>query len=416
MRHCICMLLLLICSAAFTQTIVIDGTMDDAQWGPALATSAGGPTPGFGAGHVVNAVFVDEDATHLYFGIAGNVQDGNRILMFLDTQTGGYNTANFGRAYAPEGIDEFNSGTIFDPFFNPDYCLAIGTNFDHDNFFWDLYTLSGSVGSGGGPKDYLGDISSSDLAANPHNTDTLKGSEFKILKSKLGLTDTLSEPTTFQLFICYISDGGYLSNQFLSRAKSGEFDYGSGPVNFKDAHPSAILVDQGYILPIELSIFEAELVEGAVELHWQTESELNNDFFEIQHSLSGNDWEVIATVDGAGNSTAALQYTYTDVHPEPGMHYYRLKQVDYNGTFTYSDVVPVVVQTAQAGWIFPNPAGDYLEMPPGTELVRVFNVSGKIVLQQSGPGYLDIANLPAGTYFARMMSGSTVSTSIFVKQ
>jgi len=95
---------------------------------------------------------------------------------------------------------------------------------------------------------------------------------------------------------------------------------------------------QNCALPIELVNFSAALLNGVVLIKWQTASESENDFFSIQRSKDGFVWEEIAVVDGAGNSSALLDYMEEDRSPYLGISYYRLKQVDMNGDFTYSPV------------------------------------------------------------------------------
>ncbi|MBK7130998.1 MAG: hypothetical protein IPM74_18620 [Crocinitomicaceae bacterium] len=94
---------------------------------------------------------------------------------------------------------------------------------------------------------------------------------------------------------------------------------------------------QNCSLPIELISFTAELIEGVVDLKWQTASEEENDYFVVQRSIDGFTWESIAVVDGAGNSSVLLSYEAEDRIPYLGLSYYRLKQVDMNGAFSFSD-------------------------------------------------------------------------------
>lgn len=218
----------------------LDGTLTDTDW-VSLGTSEGGPTPGFGAGHEINALYTAHDDTYLYLGVAGNVQNGNRIVVFLDTRAGGYTTGNFGRDGAPQGIDDFNRGTTFDTGFEPDYALVIGTNAAHDNYFWDLYTLSGTVGSGGGPNIALGDNASPDLEGDPANSSTIRGFESRLSYNATGAGVNLqiTNPRV-QFFALYLSDAGFVSNQFISRADPGEGNYTSGAVNFDDAAPDPV--------------------------------------------------------------------------------------------------------------------------------------------------------------------------------
>jgi hypothetical protein len=94
---------------------------------------------------------------------------------------------------------------------------------------------------------------------------------------------------------------------------------------------------QNCSLPIELFSFTAELIDGVVDLKWQTASEEENDYFIVQRSVDGFTWESIAVVDGAGNSSVLISYESEDRIPYLGLSYYRLKQVDMNGAFSFSE-------------------------------------------------------------------------------
>ena len=225
-------------------SLTIDGNITEGAWGQALATSAGGPTNAFGAGHEANAIYAINTTSDLYLAIAGTIQTGNRLLTFIDSKTGGYTTGNFGRASAPQGIDDFNSGTTFDNGFAPDYALLIGTD-GSGNYYWDLYTLSGTAGSGGGPSTYLGDNSNVDLHGNPANGSNTRGFEMKIAKSALG-----NPSGAIGLMTMYISDAGYLSNQFLTRAGSAQGAFTGAVVNFNNEPPNPIWVTPHTNLPL----------------------------------------------------------------------------------------------------------------------------------------------------------------------
>ena len=90
-------------------------------------------------------------------------------------------------------------------------------------------------------------------------------------------------------------------------------------------------------LPVELTSFEAVRVDDNVRLEWTTASELNNDYFEVLKSYDGEAFFIIGYVDGHGTSSEVIDYSYTD--SEPKRAYYRLRQLDYDGQFEYSDVV-----------------------------------------------------------------------------
>jgi hypothetical protein len=92
-------------------------------------------------------------------------------------------------------------------------------------------------------------------------------------------------------------------------------------------------------LPIELLSFEAQCHENGIELNWVTSSETNNDYFTIQKSKNTRDFVDITRINGAGNSNNYQYYSYNDADGENGTTYYRLKQTDYNGKFTYSKTI-----------------------------------------------------------------------------
>ncbi len=116
-------------------------------------------------------------------------------------------------------------------------------------------------------------------------------------------------------------------------------------------------------LPVTLVSFAAKLnpTEG-VDLNWETVSEKDNDRFEVHRSTNLEQWELIAEVDGAGNSTSSIVYTTEDRNPVNGINYYRLKQIDYDGNYEIFDIISVNVQSDEALWVYPNPAKNYITL------------------------------------------------------
>ena len=94
-------------------------------------------------------------------------------------------------------------------------------------------------------------------------------------------------------------------------------------------------------LPIELLHFNAKPESADVFIEWATAAEINNDYFSIERSIDGKNWDVIGYVDGAGNSNHTRYYEYKDANPIEGVSYYRLKQTDYDGQYEYFDPVAV---------------------------------------------------------------------------
>lgn len=112
----------------------------------------------------------------------------------------------------------------------------------------------------------------------------------------------------------------------------------TGGDNFGDLYAMDDTLDR---LPIVLISFEASAADDKVELKWTTGSEEGNSFFTIERSVNGYNFEPVLLVSGAGNSKTLINYTATDINPEEGLMYYRLKQTDFNGTFSYSELVSV---------------------------------------------------------------------------
>ncbi|UII31011.1 LamG domain-containing protein [Fulvivirga ulvae] len=120
------------------------------------------------------------------------------------------------------------------------------------------------------------------------------------------------------------------------------------------------LASSAVVMPIELARFDAKAKGDDVEVTWTTSSELNNDFFTIERSSDGRDYSIVSTINGAGNSSEPLSYTYLDTKPLSSRAYYRLKQTDYDGKFEY--FAPVMVEGTSAApenvqlTVYPNPS------------------------------------------------------------
>ena len=116
----------------------------------------------------------------------------------------------------------------------------------------------------------------------------------------------------------------------------------------------------GSTLPIELSSFKAIQSGDNVKIKWTTQSETNNDYFTLEKSIDGETWDIIFTCDGAGTSTKINNYSFIDEDPYSGVNFYRLKQTDLDGKYSYSSIENVCIKNDSLLFsVFPNPG--YLE-------------------------------------------------------
>jgi len=110
------------------------------------------------------------------------------------------------------------------------------------------------------------------------------------------------------------------------------------------------------LLPVELLKFTATRINDDILLEWATATEINNDYFLIERSSDGAQFFPLDFVDGAGNSSSTIEYEYMDFQAHRGFNYYRLKQIDFDGSFEYSQVVTINLSNAEAKiFLFPNP-------------------------------------------------------------
>ena len=184
-------------------------------------------------------------------------------------------------------------------------------------------------------------------------------------------------------------------------------------------------------LPVTLVNFNATYNNGSVDLAWTTASEINNNYFDIERAVNGYNWESIGQAEGHGTSMVTNNYFFTDnlegVVPE-GTLYYRLKQVDYNGNFTYSIIRPVNFSSSIPDLaIYPNPSGNTLNVSwnntsndPTT--LRLMNITGITLYQEIIPGVgkmqrqLDISSYANGTYLLQVASGTMNPISTIIQK
>ena len=180
-------------------------------------------------------------------------------------------------------------------------------------------------------------------------------------------------------------------------------------------------------LPVELSAFEVIKKEAEALLNWTTLSENNNDYFSIEWSTDGRNFEEIGQVEGAGTSTVEKNYSFEHKKPYSGINYYRLRQVDFDGEYEYSDIRYVKFELGNNVFtIYPNPANEQLIMRFPEELVKnkfdiqIIDITGRELLKLDGYWDGGIINVPlekllTGQYIIRLASKNKIYTKRFVK-
>ncbi|HOC89155.1 MAG TPA: T9SS type A sorting domain-containing protein [bacterium] len=179
-------------------------------------------------------------------------------------------------------------------------------------------------------------------------------------------------------------------------------------------------------LPVELTTFTAAVkntsISDVVMLEWRTVGESNNLGFDIERSLDGKNFSKLGFVAGAGSTNLAQGYGFTDDRVEVGTYFYRLKQIDRNGAFTYSDVREVEVSAPQRYELtqnFPNPFNPQTDIvfrvkEEGVVTLKVFDLLGRevrtLVDEKKGAGVhritFDAHTLPSGVYLYSISMGS----------
>jgi hypothetical protein len=169
-------------------------------------------------------------------------------------------------------------------------------------------------------------------------------------------------------------------------------------------------------LPIELVSFDAQPNGNSVDVTWQTASEINNDYFTVEKSSDGVNFEFVAEIDGAGNSTSLLSYATVDENPYNGQSFYRLKQTDFDGSFEYSNPVVVNFNSANLISIYPNPVLgnnqrftiDYTNLNETVSSIQMIDELGRIVYSQTANSnnqiIISTENLGSGVYFVKVIT------------
>ncbi|MBS4036322.1 MAG: T9SS type A sorting domain-containing protein [Ignavibacterium sp.] len=212
----------------------------------------------------------------------------------------------------------------------------------------------------------------------------------------------------------------------VANSVNGNGDPTGDSWNFGAKFPIVVLD----VIPVELTSFTASIINGSVALKWQTATEVNNSGFQIERSVISNgvrnlNWEEIGFVNGYGTTTSAKQYSFTDNSPLSGSIYYRLKQLDFDGSFTYSNEIEINFNDVVSDFIleqnYPNPFNPSTKISwqsavGSHQTLKVFDVLGDEVAtlvdeyREAGRYEVnfDASRLASGVYIYRLSAGSFI--------
>jgi len=199
-------------------------------------------------------------------------------------------------------------------------------------------------------------------------------------------------------------------------------DLGAGRIDAYEAYLLALSM-----IPVELTSFTASATENSVTLNWSTATETNNSGFSIERKTPMDEiWREVGFVPGFGTTTETMNYTFTDEKLSMGLYSYRLKQVDFDGTFEYTNSVEAEVYSPfefKLAQNYPNPFNPSTKISfsiPAPEFVtlKVYDILGTevatLINERKEPGVYTInfnaSQLASGMYLYRLQAGSYIET------
>ncbi len=182
----------------------------------------------------------------------------------------------------------------------------------------------------------------------------------------------------------------------------------------------------GTVLPLAWQFVKAQLVNNTTLVSWATSQEINTSKFEIEHSANGTSFAKLGELTAAGNSSTVSNYNYTHTKPVTGFNYYRIKQIDIDGSFSYSVIVKVLNKNdIKQTIIAPNPVVDVLNIvePTATFInaVEVYDSKGVLVIRKAVNAEEQVYSLPVsilanGNYILKINYKASSKSISFVKQ
>jgi len=419
-------------------------TNDGGAWGNANGFQCtGGSTATNNTFEGCRAWWISDDGFDLY-GVDGVFTFKNCWSFWNGYEPGTFVSRGDGDGFK---LGPDNSGTMHSTLLRTlSNCLAFenkSSGFDQNN--GDMkYQLLNNTSYGNGSygfmfdyispapsQDFRNNLSYSDMAARRGNETT---GSYNSWNSGISVTnnDFLSV-SSVGMDAARNADGSLPTLNFLRlRATSSLVNSGTNVgLPFAGTAPDkGAFESDNVILPVKLNYFTANGLSGSALLKWSTLSELNTSFFEVQRSTDGTNFTVLGRVVAVGNSSTEQLYDYTDYHPEEGMNYYRLRMVDEDGQYEYSNVVRVSFKlnsTNELGVLSAGVVWNKLNLVLNSPLnqaatITLFDASGRMLMSttaqlQVGENTINRnVTMANGVYYCRIVTGNGSLTVPLARQ
>jgi sugar lactone lactonase YvrE len=266
------------------------------------------------------------------------------------------------------------------------------------------------------PSGVYGDVGGRIYVGDYNNTRVLIFNDASTLANSANASNELGQ-TNFTNAISATSTTGLTNPKFVFVSATQLF--------IADAGNNRIIVQNpGTVLPVKLTSFTGTLLNNnEVSLQWQTADETSIKDYELEYCTDGISYSTILTTE-TPQGEATNNYSYLHTTPAVGSNYYRIKIINDDGSFSYSNIVPIDIQNNNnTATIYPNPATDNIVITlsnTSKSVVNIYNSTGSLVKTKtvySTTNTVDIHNLPSGTYFINVIeNGTPVINKTFIKE
>ncbi len=446
-------LILIIVLGFFATAQTIDGNRGITEGYTLLGGTATPNNNSFGNSIEVRRIYSKVSGVNFYLFLECklNTTTSDVIALWLDFDN--YNGLTAGNSAGGQGLFDYNPNFKLDT--EADFCLAINPG-SGSNCYFDIYRYFTSGLVQLDQKVYLGNCGITGISLTGPSTDSQWGDAttvlhansiefafdnldndnygFEVLIPLSELPGISSSSTLNNVFAAIVASDGLFSNETLPEDVSLTNDLGYNP-DFTTVSTFNFFIAPSFPLPVELSSFTYQIENNNVQLNWVTQTEVNNYGFEIERAAplnppkggnNNDEWEKIGFVEGHGNSNSPKYYSFTDNAVTYGTYRYRLKQIDNDGSYEYTEAIELTIGTIPEKFVleqnYPNPFNPStiinFSIPVASTLqLEVYNMLGEKVgtlfsgtLEPGRYSYNFIAKgFPSGVYFYKLSADKFIS-------